>query len=73
MFLIGIAKPVKAPAKVEKAKDKSLVGSVPLVPLSDAGQFVEEILDKTSALLLSEVICIVPLSDLALMEPWNLS
>ncbi|PKI77659.1 prolyl-tRNA synthetase associated domain-containing protein 1 [Punica granatum] len=49
------AKPTKAPAKVEKAKDKSLVGSIPPVPFSDAGQFVEEILDKTSALLLAEI------------------
>lgn len=59
MFLIDIAKPVKASSKVEKTKGKSSVGSLPPVPFSDAGQFVEEILEKTSAVLLSEVTCVL--------------
>ncbi|KAK4766057.1 hypothetical protein SAY87_007699 [Trapa incisa] len=56
---VKVAKPAKATtakvAKVEKEKEKSLVGSVPLAPFSDVDQFAEEILNKTSALLLSEI------------------
>ncbi|XP_030536443.2 prolyl-tRNA synthetase associated domain-containing protein 1 [Rhodamnia argentea] len=49
------AKAVKTPAAAEKVKDKSSTGLLPSVSFTDAGQFVEEILDRTSAILLSEI------------------
>ncbi|KAI3420710.1 tRNA_edit domain-containing protein [Psidium guajava] len=49
------AKAVKIPATAEKVKDKSSTGVLPSISFTDAGQFVEEILDKTSAVLLSEI------------------
>lgn len=49
------AKAVKTPAVAEKVKDKSSTGVLPSISFTDAGQFVEEILDKTSAILLSEI------------------
>lgn len=64
MRVICVAKSVKPPAKEEKAKgkgkEKALVVSPPSkVSFSNPSQFVEEILDKTSSLLISEV-CILP-------------
>ncbi|KAI6693840.1 hypothetical protein NL676_021550 [Syzygium grande] len=49
------AKAVKTPAAAEKVKDKPSTEVLPSISFTDAGQFVEEILEKTSAIILSEI------------------
>ncbi|XP_030460819.1 uncharacterized protein LOC115681118 [Syzygium oleosum] len=49
------AKAVKTPATAEKVKDKPSTEVLPSISFTDAGQFVEEILEKTSAIILSEI------------------
>ncbi|OMP05423.1 hypothetical protein CCACVL1_01907 [Corchorus capsularis] len=49
------AKAVNPSGKVNNVKEKSVNGVQPSVPSADAGKFVEELLDKASTLLLSEI------------------
>ncbi|GAV84112.1 YbaK domain-containing protein [Cephalotus follicularis] len=49
------AKAIKPSKNVQSVKDKSTNGVYPSSSLRDAEKFVEEILDKTSALLLSKI------------------
>ncbi|TYI92826.1 hypothetical protein E1A91_D02G097600v1 [Gossypium mustelinum] len=48
------AKADKPSNAVQNVKEKSVNGVRPLIPSTDAGKFVEELLDRTSTLLLSE-------------------
>ncbi|KAK6246182.1 hypothetical protein QUC31_000960 [Theobroma cacao] len=50
-----IAKAVKPSGNVQNVKEKPVTGARPSIPSADAGKFVEELLDKTSTLLLSEI------------------
>ncbi|KAB2040565.1 hypothetical protein ES319_D02G092800v1 [Gossypium barbadense] len=49
------AKADKPSNAVQNVKEKSVNGVRPLIPSTDAGKFVEELLDRTSTLLLSEI------------------
>ncbi|MBA0612765.1 hypothetical protein Godav_013330, partial [Gossypium davidsonii] len=49
------AKADKPSNAVQNVKEKSANGVRPLIPSTDAGKFVEELLDRTSTLLLSEI------------------
>ncbi|XP_022773222.1 prolyl-tRNA synthetase associated domain-containing protein 1-like isoform X3 [Durio zibethinus] len=49
------AKAVKPSVNVQNVKKKSVDGQRPSIPSADAGKFVEELLDRASALLLSEI------------------
>ncbi|MBA0797944.1 hypothetical protein Gohar_008591, partial [Gossypium harknessii] len=49
------AKADKPSNAVQNVKEKSVNGVRPLIPYTDAGKFVEELLDRTSTLLLSEI------------------
>ncbi|XP_022773221.1 prolyl-tRNA synthetase associated domain-containing protein 1-like isoform X2 [Durio zibethinus] len=51
----GTAKAVKPSVNVQNVKKKSVDGQRPSIPSADAGKFVEELLDRASALLLSEI------------------
>ena len=55
MILYDAAKATEPSRKVKNVKDKPVNSVQPSSSFKDVGQFVEEILDKTSALLLSEV------------------
>uniref|UniRef100_A0A2N9HMM3 YbaK/aminoacyl-tRNA synthetase-associated domain-containing protein n=1 Tax=Fagus sylvatica TaxID=28930 RepID=A0A2N9HMM3_FAGSY len=49
------AKAIEPSRKVKNVKDKPVNSAQPSCSFKDVGQFVDEILDKTSALLLSEI------------------
>ncbi|XP_022768213.1 prolyl-tRNA synthetase associated domain-containing protein 1-like [Durio zibethinus] len=49
------AKVVKPAGNVQNVKEKSVNGVRPLFPAADVGKFVEQLLDRASALLLSEI------------------
>ncbi|XWS25173.1 hypothetical protein CRYUN_Cryun27aG0047400 [Craigia yunnanensis] len=49
------AKAVKPSGNVQNVEQKSVNGVQPSIPSADAGKFVEELLDRASALLLSEI------------------
>ncbi|TYI39331.1 hypothetical protein E1A91_A02G083600v1 [Gossypium mustelinum] len=49
------AKADKPSSAVQNVKEKSVNGVRPSIPSTDAGKFVEELLDRTSTLLLSEI------------------
>ncbi len=55
LILYDAAKAIEPSRKVKNVKDKPVNSAQPSCSFKDVGQFVDEILDKTSALLLSEV------------------
>ena len=52
---LDVAKAVKPSGNVQNVKEKSVNGVQPSIPSADAGKFVEELLARASALMLSEV------------------
>ncbi|TYI39330.1 hypothetical protein E1A91_A02G083600v1 [Gossypium mustelinum] len=52
---MSISKADKPSSAVQNVKEKSVNGVRPSIPSTDAGKFVEELLDRTSTLLLSEI------------------